>query len=76
MRIPADSVILEVSEDTEHGIVECNEGDVTGYYSLQHKKDLVETDKCNNNVSNILYAESFIVSGSGKAIVCCVGTRT
>ena len=34
MRIPADSVILEVSEETEQGIVECNEGDVTGNYSL------------------------------------------
>ena len=32
MRIPADSVILEVDDKKKDGLIECNEGDVTGYY--------------------------------------------
>ena len=86
MRIPADSIIIEVSPNKDNNMegepepyIECNEGDVTGYFCQQNKGVLKKEaifKNSGNALSNILYAQSFVVSGSGKAIVCCVGQRT
>lgn len=78
MRVPADSVILYVDKtDNPKGLVEVNEGDVTGFYCQQTKSNISDKNlKDNATASNILYSQSYVISGKGKAIVCCVGFRT
>lgn len=55
-----------------------NEVDITGVNDYQKKGTLSQADLQDeeNDVSNILYAKSYIVDGFGKAVVCAVGERT
>ena len=76
MCIPADSVVLSVDSATD-GRIECNEELVTGLLS-QKIKGVIDRKMLEKyeEINNILYAKSFIVSGEGKAVVCAVGPRT
>lgn len=76
MMIPADSIIIEVDKEFKNR-VECNESDVTGLKTMQVKGRLsVKDSHDNDDLSNVLYSKTYIVRGSGKAIVCAVGHRT
>ena len=74
MMIPADSIIIDVNSEFKNR-VECNESDVTGLKTMQIKGKLDESN-CNDDLSNVLYSKTYVVRGSGKAIVCAVGHRT
>jgi magnesium-transporting ATPase (P-type) len=74
MMIPADSIIIDVNSEFRNR-VECNESDVTGLKTMQIKGKL-DKSNCNDDLSNVLYSKTYVVRGSGKAIVCAVGHRT
>ena len=69
--IPADSIIIEGSN------IECQEKNVTGEQGFKNKGVLNQDDIRNEaEISNILYAKSYILRGHGTAVVCAVGHRT
>lgn len=80
--IPADSIITEIDSQTNQiAQVECNESEVTGVKTMQIKRKLPLSEEDaqllqDQNLSNVLYAKSYIIKGKGKAIVCAVGHRT
>lgn len=57
----------------------CQEEQVTGELDFKPKTFITEEDFQNPsgcNLSNVLYAKSYVVHGQGFAIVCAVGSRT
>jgi len=76
MSIPADSILVRIDKvDGKSRRVECNEELVTGLQS-QQAKDIVTMEGLGEEISNVLYAKSFVVRGEGLAVVCAVGSRT
>ena len=82
MMIPCDSIIIEIDSSSIHiPQVECNESEVTGVRTMQIKRKLPLSKEeaehlADTNLSNVLYAQSYIIKGKGKSIVCAVGHRT
>ena len=87
MRIPADSILIKEENtndaefspafDSSEAQFLCNETEVTGIDATQPKgivTDSLKGDKLQS--SNVLYRRSYVVQGSGYAVVCCVGYRT
>jgi magnesium-transporting ATPase (P-type) len=53
-----------------------NEQRITGLYCSKPKKVIMADNTNDKFSSNILYSNSFLVQGSGTAMVCAVGKNT
>lgn len=66
-RVPADCILVEGQD------ISVDESFYDRDDNKPKKKEVATTDNLNMNPDPFLLSQSLITSGSGKAVVCCVG---